>query len=347
MEPLISTLFFPLQAAAPATNECFQLRHFVAPLLSILSPEMERSTLSASRGAHGASRGLVVRPRAARRFCANVDSSSSSSTLRSSSSLVGPRRWNQQPRILLVRAAPSTPSGSAGDESDVLKLHEELLAQVRNLKNCFRNRVFLAPTERICLATKDEKTSTTSFLLLSFSYLPLFSLPSPRNTKPHQKIEQRKSLQRELMDALHEASGGSGGGDLCDLMGGTEPVPVASSMPKKGFAKRAPPPPTPPRARAAPAPVEPPAARKEAPAAAAAPAPARAPARSPSPAPAPARAPQTPSPSPPPRAAAPSPPPAPAVPPAVANGKQMNIVFVAAEMAPWSKTGGLGDVMGE
>ena len=172
MEPLISTLFFPLQAAAPATKECFQLRHFVAPLLSILSPEMERSTLSASRGAQGASRGLVVRPRAVRRFCANVDSSSSSSTLRSSSSLVGPRRWNQQPRILLVRAAPSTPSGSAGDESDVLKLHEELLAQVRNLKNYFRNRVFLAPTERICLATKDEKTSTTSFFLLSFSYLP-------------------------------------------------------------------------------------------------------------------------------------------------------------------------------
>ena len=32
--------------------------------------------------------------------------------------------------------------------------------------------------------------------------------------------------------------------------------------------------------------------------------------------------------------------PAPEVPPAVANGKQMNIVFVAAEMAPWSKTGG-------
>jgi hypothetical protein len=28
------------------------------------------------------------------------------------------------------------------------------------------------------------------------------------------------------------------------------------------------------------------------------------------------------------------------------NGDRQNIVFVASEVAPWSKTGGLGDVMG-
>ena len=153
---------------------------------------MERSTLSASRGAQGASRGLVVRPRAVRRFCANVDSSSSSSTLRSSSSLVGPRRWNQQPRILLVRAAPSTPSGSAGDESDVLKLHEELLAQVRNLKTTFGIEFFWPRLNEFAWPRRTKKPRPPLFFCFPF----LTSLSSLCPLLETQNLTKRSSSAR-------------------------------------------------------------------------------------------------------------------------------------------------------
>jgi starch synthase len=47
-----------------------------------------------------------------------------------------------------------------------------------------------------------------------------------------------------------------------------------------------------------------------------------------------------------PHVTAPAAPPAPEQPPRPANPNAMNIVMVGAECAPWSKTGGLGDVMG-
>ena len=175
-------LFFSLQAA---TTEIIAFKFsasFVALFFfSILSPAMERSTLWACRGAQGASRGVVLRPGAGRRSCV-VDSISS---LRSSLIVVaGQRRrlnhQQQQPRIPVARAAPSTPpsSGSAGDEADVLKLHEELLAQVRNSQTLFEGVEFLGSldwkTSENRLATKDEKTSTTSFFFFLLISSPLF-----------------------------------------------------------------------------------------------------------------------------------------------------------------------------
>ncbi|GBF97168.1 granule-bound starch synthase chloroplastic [Raphidocelis subcapitata] len=124
---------------------------------------------------------------------------------------------------------------------------------------------------------------------------------------------------------------------------------AAASASAPAAAVAAPPAPAPTPAPApAPKPAPPPAARAPAPP----PAPAKAPAPKPAPTPAPAKAPAavrvpplapTPAPAP---AAADAAAPAPPAEPPLAGENVMNIVMVGAECAPWSKTGGLGDVMG-
>lgn len=159
-------------------------RRTVLPELSELAPlsvffssiprQMERSTLSASPGAQSAGRGLLFRQGATaarRRSFGVVDSlpRSSSPPLVA----VGLRlnfNWQQQSsRILQVRAAPSSPPppGSAGDEADVLKLHEELLAQV-SIESYF-NRKSSLPIESETIESllghegrKKKKTPTSS-----------------------------------------------------------------------------------------------------------------------------------------------------------------------------------------
>jgi starch synthase len=105
------------------------------------------------------------------------------------------------------------------------------------------------------------------------------------------------------------------------------PVSAATAT---ATAVAAPPRPAPAPQPAAPKPAAPPAPKP------AAPTPAATPARGPAPAPGPAA----------PAAALGAPSPAPPPAPPLAGENVMNIVMVGAECAPWSKTGGLGDVMG-
>lgn len=144
---------------------------------------METSTLSGVRCAQSAARGHVLRRAAARRSFRVSDSS-----LRSLSPplLAGQRLLNRQPsRIHPVQAAPSTPPppGSAGDEADVLKLHEELLAQVGVEGYLNRKRVCRVDASESFTWPRRTKNSDLllplpllSFLLFAYSLFSPFSL---------------------------------------------------------------------------------------------------------------------------------------------------------------------------
>jgi hypothetical protein len=160
-------------------------------------PAMETSTLSGVRCAQSAARGHVLRRAAARRSSLVSDSS-----LRSLSPplLAGQRLLNRQPsRIHPVQAAPSTPPppGSAGDEADVLKLHEELLAQVGVEGYLNRKRVCRVDASESFTWPRRTKNSDLllplpllSFLLFAYSLFSPFSSSEKSPSPPADRAAQ-------------------------------------------------------------------------------------------------------------------------------------------------------------